>query len=59
MYGGTVLGGTVYAVVYERRHPQHIEIIEALLKAGARVDAVDYPSGNAEVDDVLKRFGSG
>ena len=55
MYGGTVLSGTVWSALNARR-PQHLEIIEALLRAGARVDAVDFPSGDAEVDDLLRRF---
>jgi ankyrin repeat protein len=35
-----------------------IEIIATLLAAGARVDAVtSFPSGDAEVDDLLRRYG--
>jgi len=58
MYGGTVLDGTVWSALHERR-PNHVKIIEALLTAGARVDAVAYPSGDSKVDEVLGRFGAG
>jgi hypothetical protein len=54
-YGGTVLGGTVWAALHEPR-PTHLAIIEALLQAGAHVDAAEYPSGNAAVDALLRRY---
>jgi ankyrin repeat protein len=56
-YGGTVLGGTVWAAIHEPR-PTHLAIIEALLQAGARIDAAEYPSGNAAVDALLRRYGA-
>jgi Ankyrin repeats (3 copies) len=57
MYGGTVLGCTVWSAVHEPRANQ-VEIIEALLAAGANVDAAEYPSGNARVDEILRRHGA-
>jgi ankyrin repeat protein len=39
-----------------RRTP---ESVEALLKAGATVRGVAYPSGYAEVDELLKAYGAG
>jgi ankyrin repeat protein len=57
MYGGTVLGCTVWSAIHEPR-PNQIEVIEALLYAGANVDAAEYPTGNALVDEVLRRFGA-
>src|ERR1044072_8089122 len=57
-YGGTVLGSAVWAAVYEPR-PDHIQIIKALLDAGAEVGAADYPSGNQPVDDLLREYGAG
>jgi hypothetical protein len=57
-YGGTVLGGAVWAAVHEPK-PQHIQIIETLLKAGAQVSAAEYPSGDDRVDEVLRRYGAG
>jgi hypothetical protein len=57
MYDGTVLGCTVWSAVHQPRMGQ-LEVIEALLTAGANVDAAEYPSGNAEVDEVLRRHGT-
>ena len=33
-------------------------IIEALLKSGARVEAVDYPTGAETIDALLERYGA-
>ena len=55
-YGGTVLGGAVFSAVHEPR-PGHLQIIETLLAAGARVGAARYPSGDERVDEVLRRDG--
>ena len=57
MYGGTVLGTAVWSAINEPRS-NHISIIEALLKAGARLDAVKYPSGSERVDEVLRQHGA-
>jgi hypothetical protein len=57
MYGGTVLGCTVWSVVHEPRANQ-VEVIDALLAAGANVEAAEYPSGNARVDEILLRHGA-
>ncbi len=57
-YGGTVLGCAVWSAVHEPRAGQ-LECIEALLEAGARVDAAEYPSGREVVDVLLRRFGAG
>jgi hypothetical protein len=56
MYGGTVLGAAVWAAINEPR-AEHLQIIETLIRAGARVDEVDYPTGNAGVDNVLRPNG--
>ena len=58
MYGGTVLSGTVWSAIHEPR-PAQLEIIEELLRAGARVDAVDYPTGVEFIDRILKQYGAG
>jgi hypothetical protein len=55
-YGGTVLGCTVWSAIHEPR-PDHLQIIEALLKAGAAVAAAKYPTGHQRVDEVLQRYG--
>jgi hypothetical protein len=34
-------------------------IIDALILAGANLDAVEYPSGTVDVDEVLRRHGMG
>ena len=57
MYGGTVLGCTVWSAVHQPCANQ-IEVIEALLEAGANVDAAEYPSGNTQVDEKLLRRGA-
>jgi hypothetical protein len=57
-YGGTVLGCAAWSAVHEPK-PEHVPIVEALLKAGANVSAAEYPSGDERVDDVLKRYGAG
>jgi hypothetical protein len=58
MYGGTVLGQTVWSAIHEAG-PDRIEVIEALLNAGAKLEAAEYPTGNARVDEMLRRFGAG
>ena len=55
MYGGTVLDTAVWSAVNEPK-PNHVAIIEALIRAGALVDDVGYPSGNEAVDAVFRRF---
>jgi hypothetical protein len=54
-HGGTVLGCAVWSAVHEPR-PTHVQIIEALLAAGADVRAADFPTGHDRVDEVLKRY---
>jgi len=53
-YGGTVLGAAVWAAIHEPK-PAHLAIIEALLRAGANRDEAEYPTGNAAVDEALRR----
>lgn len=57
-YGGTVLGGAVWAAVHEPKSG-HLRIIKALLDAGAEIRAAEYPSGDKRVDDVLRSHGAG
>jgi hypothetical protein len=57
MYGGTALGAAVWAAIHEHR-PTHAAIIEALLDAGAQMQAVDYPTGVEWIDALLKRHGA-
>jgi hypothetical protein len=58
MYGGTVLGGAVWSTVQATR-PDHLAIIELLIRAGACIDAASYPTGHEGVDEVLRRHGVG
>ena len=55
---GTVLGCAVWSAVHEPR-PAHLAIVEALLEAGAIVNEAAYPSGDAQIDALLRRFGAG
>jgi hypothetical protein len=57
-YGGTVLGTAVWSAIHEPR-ADHLAIIEALIRAGANLDAVDYPTGIESVDEILRRHGLG
>lgn len=57
MYGGTVLAATVWAALHEPR-ADHLLIIETLLNAGARVEEAEYPTGNAQIDELLHRYGA-
>jgi hypothetical protein len=57
MYGGTVLGTAVWSAINEPK-PDHLRIIGALLKAGARRDNVGYPTGNEQVDKAIEQDGS-
>jgi hypothetical protein len=54
MYGGTVLGQTVWSAVHQPG-PGQLEAIAELLRAGADVTAVAVPTGNPRVDAVLSR----
>jgi hypothetical protein len=56
MYGGTVLSTAVWSAINEPR-ADHLAIIEALIAAGAKLDAVGYPTGNERVDEVLRKHG--
>jgi hypothetical protein len=57
MYDGTALGMAVWSAVNEPR-AEHLSIVEALLDAGARVDEVCVPTGDARLDEVLRRYGA-
>src|SRR5262249_30665089 len=47
MYGGTVLGTAVWSAINEPR-PGHLQIIEDLLVAGARLVEAGYPTGHEQ-----------
>lgn len=54
MHGGTVLGAAVWSAIHEPRD-DHLAIIEALLAAGARREAVALPTGHAGIDELFAR----
>ena len=58
MYGGTVLGTTIWSMIDEKRRPDHLQIVEELLAAGARVEDAGYPTGHDDIDVVLRRHGA-
>jgi hypothetical protein len=53
-YAGTVLGAAVWAAIHEPK-PDHLAIIEALPRAGAKRDEAEYSTGNADVDEAPRR----
>jgi hypothetical protein len=57
-YGGTVLGTAVWSAIHEPK-ADHLAIIDVLILAGASLVAVEYPTGNEPVDEVLRRHGTG
>ena len=58
VYGGTVLSSTIWASVHAGLDIDYVPIVQRLIAAGARIDAVEFPSGNRSIDDVLKRHGA-
>lgn len=56
-YGGTVLGSAVWSAIHEPK-PNHAEIVEALLLAGANVSEAQYPTGLDSIDRLLSKFGA-
>lgn len=54
MYGGNVLDTAVWSAINEPR-PNHLPIIEELLKAGARLETEEYPTGHETIDAMLRQ----
>ena len=55
MYGGTAVGTAIWSALNEPR-PDHPQIIEELLHAGARFDDTGYPTGHPRIDAILERY---
>jgi hypothetical protein len=55
MYGGTALGTAIWSAINEPRR-DHLQIIEELLDAGARLDDTEYPTGHQRIDTILQRY---
>ena len=57
MYGGTVLGQTLWSAAHGGDPDVYIAIIETLIAPGAQVPE-RHPPVNERVDEVLRRHGS-
>lgn len=57
MYGGTVLGQTLWSAAHGGNTKTFVAIIETLIAAGAKVPERHVPV-NAPIDDLLRRYGS-
>jgi ankyrin repeat protein len=57
MYGGTVLGQTMWSAAHGGDPKVYAEIIETLIAAGAKVPPRHVPV-NKPIDDLLRRYGS-
>ena len=57
MYGGTVLGQTLWSAAHGGNPKVYAEIIETLISAGAKVPPRHVPV-NKPIDDLLRRYGS-
>jgi hypothetical protein len=55
MYGGNVLDTAVWSAINEPR-PDHLRIIEELLKAGARLENEEFPTGHEHIDAMLRQY---
>ncbi len=55
MYGGNVLDTAVWSAINEPR-PNHLQIIEELLKAGARIGDEAWPTGHEQIDAILTQY---
>ncbi len=56
-YGGTALGAATWCVVNHQAF-DYGPVVEALLRSGADVRQADFPTGRADVDDLLRRYGA-
>jgi len=57
IYGGTVLGQTMWSAAHGGDAKVYAEIIKTLIEAGARVPPRHVPV-NKSIDDLLRRYGS-
>jgi ankyrin repeat protein len=57
-YNATPLGFAIHDCVVEKRHPEGEfgRVVKSLLDAGSPWEPLDYPFGDARIDDVLSRF---
>jgi hypothetical protein len=57
IYGGTVLGQTLWSAAHGGDPKLYVEIIRTLIEAGASVPERHVPV-NKPIDDLLRRYGS-
>ena len=57
-YDATPLGYALYDCLVEKRHPEgeFARVVKALLEAGSPLKDVQYPTGDAAIDEVLHAF---
>jgi ankyrin repeat protein len=57
-YDATPLGYALYDCLVEKRHPEgeFARVVKALLEAGSPLEGVQYPTGNAAIDEVLQAY---
>ena len=57
-YNGTPLEWALHDCLVEKRHPEgdFVQVVESLLKAGSPWDRKILPTGNPDIDEVLRRF---
>jgi len=57
-YDATPLGYALYDCLVEKRHPEgeFARVVKALLEAGSPLKGVEYPTGDAAVDEVLHAY---
>ena len=58
VFGSTPLGFAVHDCVFEKRHPEGEfgRVARALLAAGSPWEALDYPTGDAGLDDAFMEY---
>lgn len=57
-FGATPLGWALHDCLVAKRHPEgeFVRVVKALLEAGSPVNGVQYPTGHADLDEVLEPY---
>jgi hypothetical protein len=57
-HNATPLGYALYDCIVEKRHPEgeFARVVKALVEAGSPLKDVEYPTGDAAVDEVLRAY---
>jgi hypothetical protein len=57
-HDATPLAWALYDCLVEKRHPgaEFARVVKELLEAGSPLKGVEYPTGDAAVDDVLHEY---